>query len=103
MVVRLGFALATAIRPQILLMDEWFLAGDADFLEKARVRLEEMVRGAEILVLSSHQSDIVRQWCTRVLWMDQGRVRADGPADEVLAQYLGHPLPDLTPTEPLPA
>lgn len=93
MVVRLGFALATAIRPQILLMDEWFLAGDADFLEKARARLEEMVRGAEILVLSSHQDSIIREWCTRVLWMDQGRVRADGAADEVLAQYLGHPLP----------
>jgi lipopolysaccharide transport system ATP-binding protein len=94
MVVRLGFALATAIRPQILLMDEWFLAGDADFLEKARARLEEMVRGAEILVLSSHQDAIIRDWCTRVLWMDQGQIRADGAADEVLGQYLGvHHLP----------
>ena len=46
MVVRLDFALATAIRPRILLMDEWFLAGDAGFLEKARRRLEEMVRSA---------------------------------------------------------
>ena len=54
MLVRLGFALATAIRPQILLMDEWFLAGDAAFMERARGRLEDMVRGAEILVLSSH-------------------------------------------------
>jgi lipopolysaccharide transport system ATP-binding protein len=52
MVVRLGFAMATAIRPQILLMDEWFLAGDAEFVEKAKARLEDMVRGAEILVLS---------------------------------------------------
>jgi lipopolysaccharide transport system ATP-binding protein len=92
MVVRLGFALATAIKPQILLMDEWFLAGDAMFLEKAKHRLEEMVRGAEILVLSSHQTDIIRDWCTRVLWLDQGHVRADGPAAEVLAQYLGTPL-----------
>jgi lipopolysaccharide transport system ATP-binding protein len=91
MVIRLGFALATAIKPQILLMDEWFLAGDADFMAKARARLEEMVRGAEIMVLSSHQDTIVREWCTRVLWMDQGRIRADGPADEVLAQYLGRP------------
>ncbi len=89
MVVRLGFALATAIKPQILLMDEWFLAGDAAFLEKARHRLEEMVRGAEILVLSSHQTDIIKDWCTRVLWLDQGHIIADGPADDVLAQYLG--------------
>jgi lipopolysaccharide transport system ATP-binding protein len=89
MVVRLGFALATAIKPQILLMDEWFLAGDAVFLDKARHRLEAMVRGADILVLSSHQAEIIRDWCTRVLWLDQGQVRADGPADEVLASYLG--------------
>jgi lipopolysaccharide transport system ATP-binding protein len=89
MVVRLGFALATAITPQILLMDEWFLAGDAAFLEKARHRLEEMVRGADILVLSSHQTGIVRNWCTRVVWLDQGQIVADGPADEVLDRYLG--------------
>jgi len=94
MVVRLGFALATAtaIKPQILLMDEWFMAGDAVFLEKARHRLEAMVRGADILVLSSHQAAIVRNWCTRVLWLDQGQVRADGPPDEVLSEYLGTTL-----------
>jgi lipopolysaccharide transport system ATP-binding protein len=89
MVVRLGFALATAIKPQILLMDEWFLAGDAVFMDKARHRLEEMVRGADILVLSSHQTAIIRSWCTRVLWLDQGQVVADGPAEPVLSQYLG--------------
>jgi lipopolysaccharide transport system ATP-binding protein len=88
MVVRLGFALATAIKPQILLMDEWFGAGDATFLDKARHRLEAMVRGADILVLSSHQASIIRNWCSRVLWLDQGHVVADGPADEVLDQYL---------------
>lgn len=90
MVVRLGFALATAIRPQVLLMDEWFLAGDATFMEKARDRLEDMVRGAEILVLSSHMTQVVLDWCTRVIWMDQGRIRADGPAAEVLEHYAAH-------------
>jgi lipopolysaccharide transport system ATP-binding protein len=99
MIVRLGFAMATAIRPQILLMDEWFLAGDATFLEKAKNRLEEMVRRADILVLSTHQTDIVRTWCSRVLWLEQGRIRADGPPDEVLPEYLGHPLPPKAPEE----
>jgi lipopolysaccharide transport system ATP-binding protein len=89
MVVRLGFALATAIKPQILLMDEWFLAGDATFLDKARHRLEEMVRSADILVLSSHSMGIVRNWCTRALWLDQGQIVADGPTAEVLDRYLG--------------
>jgi lipopolysaccharide transport system ATP-binding protein len=89
MVVRLGFALATAIKPQILLMDEWFLAGDAVFMDKARHRLEAMVRGADILVLSSHQTSIIRNWCTRVLWLDQGQIVGDGPTEDILSRYLG--------------
>ena len=99
MLVRLGFALATAIRPQVLLMDEWFLAGDAAFMEKARARLEDMVRGAEILVLSTHSTKVIMEWCTRVIWMDQGRIKADGPPFEVLDQYLGHsPMAEHTAT-----
>jgi lipopolysaccharide transport system ATP-binding protein len=78
MVVRLGFALATTIRPRILLMDEWFMAGDVGFLEKARQRMEDMVRAADILVLSTHNDQIIREWCTRVIWLDKGGIRADG-------------------------
>jgi lipopolysaccharide transport system ATP-binding protein len=92
MIVRLGFAVATAIRPQILLMDEWFLVGDAEFMEKAKDRLEHMVRGAEILVLSTHDEKVVQSWCTRVLWLDQGRIVDDGPPAEVLSKYLGYPV-----------
>jgi lipopolysaccharide transport system ATP-binding protein len=94
MVVRLGFALATAIRPQVLLMDEWILAGDAAFMEKARTRLEDMVRGAEILVLSSHMPNVVVDWCTRVMRLDRGRIIDDGAAREVTERYLGHAVPE---------
>src|ERR1700722_14296274 len=85
MSVRLGVALATAIRPRILLMDQWVLGGDAAFLEKARQgmerqSIEDMVQSADILVLSTHNNPIVRDWCARVLWLDQGRIRADGSA-----------------------
>ena len=89
MSVRLGFALATGLRPRILLMDEWFLAGDASFMEKASRRLEDMVRAADILVLSTHSDEIVREWCTRVIWLEKGRIRGDGPTVEVLDQYAG--------------
>ena len=68
-------------------MDEWFLAGDSAFLEKARRRVEEMVLSADILVLSTHDNETIRRWCTRVLWLEQGRIVADGPPDEVLARY----------------
>jgi lipopolysaccharide transport system ATP-binding protein len=106
MVIRLGFALATAIRPQVLLMDEWFLAGDVNFMVKARGRIETMVRGAEILILSSHQTDIVAAWCNKVLWLEQGRVRAAGDAVDILTQYTGRPpvpktLADVAPLLPL--
>jgi lipopolysaccharide transport system ATP-binding protein len=87
MSVRLGFALATAIRPRILLMDEWFLAGDPAFMEKARQRLEDMVRAADILVLSTHSDLIIREWCTRVIWLEKGRILADGPVMEIMDEY----------------
>ena len=91
MIVRLGFALATAIKPEVLLMDEWFLAGDAAFMDKATARLEAMVRQAEILVLSSHSAPIILGWSTRVIRMHQGRVVDDGAPQEVMDRYLGAP------------
>jgi lipopolysaccharide transport system ATP-binding protein len=89
MSIRLGFALATAIRPRILLMDEWFLAGDAGFMEKARQRLEDMVRAADILVLSTHSDKIIREWCTRVMWLEKGRIVADGAVADIMDEYTG--------------
>ena len=89
MTVRLGFALATAIKPEVLLMDEWLLAGDAAFMEKASIRLETVVRQAEVLVLSSHAPGIILNWSTRVIRMDQGRIVDDGPPQEVMDRYLG--------------
>ena len=87
MSVRLGFALATVPRPRILLMDEWFMAGDQKFQDKARARLEGMVDAAEILVVTSHALSILRQWCTRIIWMESGEIRMDGPTEEVLDAY----------------
>ncbi len=82
-------------------MDEWLLAGDAAFMDKARGRLEDMVRGADILVLSSHSTPVILDWCTRVLWLDQGRIKADGAPQDVMDQYLGlapAPVADAVPT-----
>lgn len=87
MALRLAFAVATAVRPEILLMDEWVLAGDGRFMEKARRRIEEFTETADILVLASHSMEILRQWCDRILWLDGGKIRMDGPTEEVLAQY----------------
>lgn len=82
--IRLSFAMATAITPQILLMDEWFMAGDADFMRKAEARLTRLVEGADILVIATHDMGVVRRWCSRVIRLESGRIVADGTVDEVL-------------------
>ena len=89
MQARLSFAVSTCIDPEILLLDEGIGAGDAAFLEKARKRLNAFVARAGILVLASHSDTLVRQLCTRALLLDQGRIVACGPVDEVLARYRG--------------
>lgn len=84
MSVRLSFAAATLMNPQILLMDEWFLAGDADFMQRATERLEKLVTEAEILVLATHDMGIVRKWCSRAIRMEGGYIVADGPVVDVI-------------------
>jgi lipopolysaccharide transport system ATP-binding protein len=84
MQVRLAFALATAMMPEILLMDEWFLAGDATFMARAEERLKQLVVGADILMLATHDMATVRRWCTRVIRIEGGVIMQDGSVDEVL-------------------
>jgi ABC-type polysaccharide/polyol phosphate transport system ATPase subunit len=87
MMVRLAFAISTCINPEILVLDEWLAAGDAQFLAKAQRRMEEFVAGSSIVVLASHSLDLVRQWCRRAIYLHQGIARAIGPVEEVVAQY----------------
>ena len=85
MAVRLSFAIATMIAPQILLMDEWLSAGDAEFQLRVQERLLRLVTGADILVIATHNLEIARAWCTRAIRLEGGRIVADGPAEAVLA------------------
>jgi lipopolysaccharide transport system ATP-binding protein len=88
MVLRLAFAMATAFPPEILLMDEWILAGDAAFMEKAKARVEGMVQHADILVLASHSPSILAEWCNRLIWLESGQIMSDGLPGDVLRKYL---------------
>lgn len=87
MMLRLAFALATTIKPDILLMDEWVLAGDAAFTSRANERLEAMVTGANIMVLASHNSEIIRRWCNKAIFLQHGILQMYGEVDEVLDAY----------------
>lgn len=87
MMLRLTFAVATCYEPEILLMDEWILAGDAHFMAKARERVDSFVQKASILVLASHNLEVCRRWCNKAVWMDQGSIKAFGPVDDVVTAY----------------
>jgi ABC-type polysaccharide/polyol phosphate transport system ATPase subunit len=88
MIIRLCFAVATAFPPEILLMDEWLSAGDAGFLAKARRRMETFVAGSSIVVLASHSLPLLREWCTRAVLLEHGRIITVGAVEEVARLYL---------------
>lgn len=85
--IRLGFSITTARRSDILLMDEWIGAGDAQFIEKARERMLGRVEASRILVLASHSVDMARKICNRAIYMQLGQVVEIGPFEKVLARY----------------
>lgn len=87
MFVRLAFAVSTAISPDVLLLDEIIGAGDMQFQEKARRRLDQLIARASILVLVSHEMNAIRRLCSRALWLEEGAIRADGAVDDVVAAY----------------
>lgn len=88
MMTRLTFAIATCFSPEILLMDEWIMAGDAAFLAKAQRRVQTFVERANILVLASHSLEICRQWCTKAVWMERGEIKMLGDIEPVLNAYV---------------
>lgn len=87
MSVRLAFSIATAIEPELLLIDEVLSVGDVAFQEKARRRMVEMMSKAKILVMVSHDLNSIAKLCQRAIWMDHGAIREMGPAAGLVAQY----------------
>ena len=87
MSVRLAFAAATCVTPEILLLDEWLSAGDAPFLDKAKKRMEDFVKRSSILVLASHSMSLLEEWCTHGILLELGHVKMIGRIEDVIAAY----------------
>lgn len=87
MMLRLAFAISTAITPEILLLDEMIGAGDAAFLARADARLRSFLSRAGILVLASHSLPMLRQWCNKGMLLERGKLVAFGPLEETVACY----------------
>lgn len=84
MLMRLAFAVATSIQPDILLMDEAIGVGDNNFIEKANKRLQTLIEKSSILVLASHSESIIKKLCNKVLVLDGGRIKQFGRIEEIL-------------------
>ena len=87
MMMRLGFALVTAIDPGVLLMDEGIGAGDARFAERAEKRLKELIGRSSVMVVASHSDKMIRAMCNKAVLMQAGRILAIGPVNEICEQY----------------
>ena len=87
MVTRLGFAIATSIHPEILLLDEGLGAGDARFAEHAKRRIDALIERSSILVLASHSEALIRSMCNRAMLLDGGRIAMLGGVDDVIERY----------------
>ncbi len=87
---RLGFSIATAVDPDVLLVDEVLATGDQSFREKSRKRIEELIAAAKGIVLVTHDMHWVTIFCNRAMLLEQGRVVADGDPAEVVAMHQDH-------------
>ena len=87
MVARLGFAVATDVKPDLLIVDEVLAVGDGEFQARSRERMETFRGEGQTIIMVSHNLVAVAKMCQRAAWLDHGRLRAVGPVDEVVARY----------------
>jgi len=84
---RLGFSIASAVKPDILLIDEVLSVGDQEFREKSMARILEIVKGSRTVIIVSHNFNIMKQICTRLIMIDKGKVAAIGEPEKVINAY----------------
>lgn len=87
MKVRLAFAISTSINPDILLIDEVFGAGDANFMQKARDKMISLLNQSSIVVIATHAKDLIKQFCNKALLLEGGTIKFFGDVEEAMARY----------------
>lgn len=87
MLARLAFSIASVIQPEILIVDEVLAVGDAQFQEKSKKRMMELMGGGTTVLFVSHNIEQIKEMCSRVIWLEQGCVKMQGEAQEVCSAY----------------
>ena len=99
MVARIGFAIATITKPDILIADEILSVGDFLFQEKCERRMAELLSGGTTVILVSHSIDQIERMCNKVAWLDHGHLRRNGPTAEITAEYRKFEKKDAMPAK----
>lgn len=87
MVSRLGFAIATDIQPEVLIIDEVLSVGDADFQKRSGERIQKFCAGGTTVILVSHALDTIAKMCDRAAWLRHGEIKKVGKTNDVIAEY----------------
>ncbi len=87
MKARLVFAISTSVQPKILLVDEVLAVGDAEFRKRSIRRLRAMSQSAGTVIMVSHKMQQIRKVCTRVIWLHDGEIRAEGKPKRIIKMY----------------
>lgn len=95
MTARLGFAIATDVKPDILILDEVLSVGDVSFKNKCSQRMEEFWQDHVTVLLVSHSMDLIRKNCHKAIWLEQGQIRMVGTSDNVVNEYLKYMNPGI--------
>ena len=88
MSMRLAFAVSTTVQSEILLMDEWLSVGDESFKDKAEIRLTNLLRKTNMLVMATHSYDVAVKTCNKVIWLEHGRIKEFGEAQLIASKYF---------------
>ena len=88
MYLRLAFTVATEVAPDILILDELYAGGDAQFIEKANARLDKFVERSKILILVAHNMNYIKRFCNRVIVLDHGAILGEGTPEDMIPRYL---------------
>jgi ABC-2 type transport system ATP-binding protein len=88
MVARLGFAIATDVQPEILILDEVLSVGDESFQQKCKQRIGQFWEGQTTVLVVSHDMSLIRDFCDQAIWLDRGQIRSAGPATAIVEEYL---------------
>jgi ABC-type polysaccharide/polyol phosphate transport system ATPase subunit len=91
---RLGFSIVSAMKPEILLIDEVLAVGDAEFKEKSAKRIKEMMNDAGTVLIASHSLGLLKQICNRAILVEKGKITRTGTPQEIVSAYMGDQDPE---------